>query len=336
MKWQEQLWYPQKPKPVSPFLSFLSKCYQVGYFSVSKYHKVCNLFKKNRFNVPVIVVGNLTVGGTGKTPLVIAIAKYLQSKGYEPGIVSRGYGGSARYPCEVTEHSSSVEVGDEPLLIYRATGCPMIVDPNRSRAVETLLNFYSCDIVISDDGLQHHALNRDIEIVVIDGERRFGNGYCLPAGPLRESVRRLKTVDLVVTNGSAKEGEHAMNLVFQEIRPVLALNKEIKTLQNLKGQTVHAIAGIGNPNRFFQQLSQFGMTVIPHAFSDHYYFTEEDISFDDDLPIIMTEKDAVKCEKIASKRHWYLPVEAQCPPEFWVNFDQKLQALLNKSVPVAV
>jgi tetraacyldisaccharide 4'-kinase len=336
MKWQEQLWYPQTPKPVSPFLSFLSWCYQLGFTSASHYHKIAKLIKKSHVPVPVIVVGNLTVGGTGKTPLVIALAKYLQSKGFEPGIVSRGYGGSGRYPCEVNEHSSPVEVGDEPLLIFRNTGCRMIVDPNRTRAVETLLNFYSCDIIISDDGLQHHALSRDIEIVVVDGQRRFGNGHCLPAGPLREPVSRLKTVDFVVTNGAAKEGEYSMNFMSREIRPVLPSNKESKTLESLKGQTVHAIAGVGNPTRFFQQLTELGIKVIPHPFPDHYYFTEKDIFFDDDLPVIMTEKDGVKCEKIASKQHWYLAVDAQCPPEFWTNFDQKLHSLLNKSVPVAI
>jgi len=275
-----------------------------------------HVLRTHRLQAPVIVVGNLTVGGTGKTPLVIAIVKILQRAGYRPGIISRGYGGKARsWPQQVRPDSDPVMVGDEPILIARQTGCPMAVGPDRVAAGRSLLQHADCDIVICDDGLQHYALWRDVEILVVDGVRRFGNGFCLPAGPLREPVRRKDTVEFIVTGGPpinheysmAYRGETLVNLVQPEIT---------RSLDELAGQRVHAVAGIGNPPRFFAALRQAGLQVEPHAFADHHAYRQPDLDFGDAAPVIMTEKDAVKCQRFGRDNLWYLPIEAELNAEF--------------------
>ena len=264
--------------------------------------------RSEKLPVPVIVVGNLTVGGTGKTPLVIYLAELLKSAGYQPGIVSRGYKGKARsWPQQVRPDSDPVIVGDEAVLISRRTQCPMAVGPERVAAAKALLQYHDCDIIISDDGLQHYALQRNIEIAVIDGIRRFGNGYCLPAGPLREPLNRLQTVDLMLTNGTAADNEIAIRYEYDDLLP-LHDNTVKQQLKEFKGQTVHAIAGIGHPQRFFYLLREQGLKVIEHSFPDHYYYYESEIEFDDEYPVIMTEKDAVKCFRFTKKNMWYLPI----------------------------
>lgn len=265
--------------------------------------------------VPVIVIGNLTVGGAGKTPLVIWLARFLQAQGYRPGIVSRGYGGSSKtWPRRVDADSDPAEVGDEPLLIAAATGCPVAVSPRRGEAGRLLLND-GCDLLLSDDGLQHYALARTLEIAVIDGERRFGNGFCLPAGPLREPVSRLNSVDLRVVNGGAPEaGEYAMRLAGCEA--VNLVTGEKKPLPAFKEKTCHAVAGIGHPARFFALLAAAGLDCIKHDFPDHFAFRREDLDFGDALPVLMTEKDAVKCRAFAGERFWTVPVQAQLDAAF--------------------
>jgi subfamily B ATP-binding cassette protein MsbA len=254
--------------------------------------------------VPVIVVGNINVGGTGKSPLVISLVNHLKSLGMHPGVVSRGYGGTASsYPREVCITSNSDEVGDEPIMIFNRTNCPVVVDPDRVRATRSLLENHECDVVLSDDGLQHYSLHRDIEIAVIDGERGLGNELCLPAGPLREPVSRLKEVDLVVVNGSAASIDTNLSrtlprqLVEMNLVPTRLVNivtGEVGSLDSIRGMRVHAVVGIGNPNRFFRTLEGLGCIVIPHEFPDHYRFTPNDVVFEDGLPVIMTEKDSVK------------------------------------------
>lgn len=279
--------------------------------------------------VPVIVVGNLTVGGTGKTPLVIWIANYLTEKGYKPGIICRGYGGKARHwPQQVRPDSDPVATGDEAVLISRRTNCPMAAGPDRIAAGNELLHYHpECNVIISDDGLQHYRLDRDIEIAVIDGSRRFGNEFCLPAGPLRETVKRLEKVDLVVTNGVAAKGEFAMHYEASEFCQLLDNNK-CESLDKLKGREIHAMAGIGNPERFFVQLEEeYGATVTPHAFSDHQAYQEEDLIFEDEKDVVMTEKDAVKCRRYASNNHWYIPITANLQDKF----ASELIALLKKT-----
>jgi len=268
------------------------------------------LLKVYHLPVPVIIVGNISVGGTGKTPLVTWLVDMLRRNGYTPGIVSRGYGGQAtHWPQQVRADSDPRVVGDEAVLLSRRCACPMAVSPNRVEAAEALLSYTDCDIIVADDGLQHYALGRDVEIAVVDGVRRFGNQHCLPAGPLREPLRRLRSVDAVVTNGMPGAREYRMDLVPGTVRHLKFSTRRV-TLNSFAGQTVHAIAGIGNPARFFRQLEGQGITVIEHAFPDHHPFAQEDIVFDDDLPVLMTEKDAVKCLAFATEYHWCVPVDA--------------------------
>ncbi len=274
------------------------------------------VLKSQALPVPVVVVGNITLGGTGKTPLIIWLAGLLEKSGYKPGIISRGYGGqSETWPQIVTSVSDARQVGDEPVLIARQTGLPVVVGPMRVEAANKLLAEFDCNVVLSDDGLQHYKLNRDIEIAVVDGERRFGNGYCLPAGPLREPLERLGSVDFVVVNGEKYTGhEYAMQLAGGTA--VNLSTGERKPLQDFKGLSCHALAGIGNPERFFKLLDSNEIPCTTHSFPDHYPFTKNDIEFGDDKPVLMTEKDAVKCCRFAGQRHWTVPVTATPEPAF--------------------
>ncbi|EMW0509034.1 tetraacyldisaccharide 4'-kinase [Enterobacter mori] len=269
-----------------------------------------------RAPVPVVVVGNLTAGGNGKTPVVIWLVEQLQKRGIRPGVVSRGYGGKAtHYPLLLTADTTTAEAGDEPVLIYQRTGVPVAVSPVRSDAVQALLAGHAVDIIITDDGLQHYALARDKEIVVIDGVRRFGNGWWLPAGPMRERASRLQSVDAVIVNGGqAKPGEIPMHL--QPGMAVNLLTGERKAVEQLPGLV--AMAGIGHPPRFFATLEQSGARLekrVPLA--DHQALVEGQV---DALTVpgqslIMTEKDAVKCRAFAKENWWYLPVDAELSGE---------------------
>lgn len=266
-----------------------------------------------RLPVPVIVVGNLTVGGTGKTPLTLWIARALQAHGWRPGIVTRGYKGRARrWPQIVTPLSDPAVVGDEPVLLARRSGVPVVADPDRPRGARWLLA-HACNLIVSDDGLQHYRLARDLEIAVLDGERRFGNGRCLPAGPLREPLERLGQVDAVVVNGTADAGQWSMELAPLGWRRV-ADPEESAGLEAFRARRVHAVAGIGHPPRFFALLRGLGIEPIEHAFPDHYRFRREDLRFGDGREVLMTEKDAVKCRAFADERAWFLEVEARPDP----------------------
>lgn len=263
---------------------------------------------------PVIVVGNLTVGGTGKTPLVLWLVARLGEAGRRPGIVTRGYGGAQRVPRVIGVSDDPAVVGDEPLLLARRGGVPVAVGRNRPAAAQLLIQA-GCDVVVSDDGLQHDALARDCEIVVVDAARGFGNGRLLPAGPLRELPERLDTVDAVVVNGGAATDPplkspmgFGMQLRAQEA-VALAGNCH-RPLATFAGVTVHAVAGIGNPQRFFDLLRASGIVVIEHALADHAHIEAADISFADGNPVLMTEKDAVKCARLADERHWFVPIDA--------------------------
>lgn len=281
------------------------------------------LLTTHQVPVPVIVIGNLTVGGTGKTPLTIWVANYLRAQhGLRPGIVARGYKGQARtWPQQVRPDSDPTTVGDEPIIVARRTGCPVAVGPDRAAAVEALLQYANCDVVISDDGLQHAQLAADIEIAVVDGERRFGNGFCLPAGPLREPASRLKSVDLVVANGLALRGEFAMQYVPRGLRG-LGRSGEWIAASDLHPKRVHAVAGVGNPDKFFRMLKGLGFDPILHAFPDHHPFSPEDLAFNDGLPVLMTEKDAVKCEGFGLRNAYSVPIDAELPEVFALRLGQ--------------
>ncbi len=263
--------------------------------------------------VPVVVIGNLSVGGTGKTPLTIAVAEALRAKGYRPGVVSRGYGGSQREPLLLDDAPDPARVGDEPCLI-RASGIPVAVGRDRPAAARLLLDA-DCNVLIADDGLQHYRLARDVEICVIDGVRRFGNGRLLPAGPLREPLSRLQRVDFRVCNGGvAVEGEYPMHLRGGEV--VALCDGQHQTLASFEGQRAHAVAAIGNPQRFFASLRAAGIELIEHAFADHHAFAPADLDFNDDLPVLMTDKDAIKCQRFAQPHWWRVPVQADLPASF--------------------
>ena len=285
--------------------------------------------------VPVIVVGNLTVGGSGKTPLVIAMAEQLKQWGYKPGVVSRGYGGRAPgYPFVVTVASRAEHSGDEPLLIARRTHCPVVVAPKRTDAARKLVDEFGCDVIVSDDGLQHYALARDIEIVVVDASRGFGNERCLPAGPLREPLARLLDVDFVVSTRT----EHSKAELPVPAFNMALLPDHFSRLNTGHGmpvrdfpreQTVHAVAGIGHPERFFTTLRDLGLSIEEHPFPDHHVFRAEDFLFEDSKPVVMTEKDAVKCQGLADDTMWSLAVSAELPPGFWQALATRLKTLQN-------
>ena len=308
MREPPDFWYA--PDPLGALLAPLG--WGVALFTVLRRAAYrAGLRRSWQVGCPVVVVGNLAVGGTGKTPLVIAMAKLLSQRGLRVGIVCRGYRGSAsRWPRQVRPDGDPARVGDEAVLLARRAGVPVAAGPNRIAGARILVRRSKCDVILSDDGLQHLRLARDVEIVVVDGVRRHGNGRCMPAGPLREPLSRLGSVDLVVVNGEAREGELGMRLATGEAVS-LAGGEAGRPLDSFRGAPVHAVCGIGHPERFFRTLEAHGLTIVRHPFPDHHPFSEEEIRFAGDAPVLMTEKDAVKCERFADARHWCVPVEAE-------------------------
>ena len=320
---RERIWYGRHPAAI--LLAPVGRLYQACAWARRAAY-TSGLFSVYRAAVPIIVVGNISVGGTGKTPLVIWLACKLQEFGFRPGIIARGYRGVANsWPQQVRPDSDPVAVGDEAVLIAKRSGLPVAVGPNRGDAIEALRKHSGVNIVVSDDGLQHYAMARDIEVAVIDGIRRFGNGACMPAGPLREPVTRLDRVDLIVTNGLAARGEFPMRYVAGHAHHV---NETLESVafEVFTPKTVHAVAGIGNPDRFFALLKRSGFRITAHAFPDHHRFAEADLDFGDRNPVLMTEKDAVKCERFHDDRLWYVPVDAELPDVF----ERRLKTLLKR------
>lgn len=287
------------------------------------------LLRSTKVNCPVIIVGNLIAGGSGKTPLVIALVQRLRDAGFKPGVASRGYGrDQARQARWVDSRTPAELAGDEPLLVAVRTGVPVRVDRDRAAAARALVEA-GCDVVVCDDGLQHYRLRRDIEIEVIDGRRRYGNGRMLPAGPMREPPARSQECHFRVLNAGQSSqvepgfGEWPMSLQVEEARPLLG-GRPI-ALQRFSGQRVHAVAGIGDPERFFATLRSQGVVVVPHGFPDHHRYRAEDFDFGSDLPVLMTEKDAVKCLGFARERYLSVPAQAVLPESFWVALIDRLR-----------
>lgn len=305
--------------------------------------------------VPVIVIGNITVGGTGKTPVVLALAEALHNSGRRVGVISRGYGGSARqYPLWVSETTDVRESGDEACMMRRTLSGPLVLDPQRSRALSALTSQSACDVVISDDGLQHYRLWRDIEIVVVDAARGLGNRLCLPAGPLREPAQRLNEVDFILLNGvpapdaapraqlpvvaTAQASFTLVPQVWVNVRTgqqvslahlplALASGEGSGDNDDNESELVDVIAGIGNPQRFFDTVQQLGFRVRPRAFADHHAYSAADLAFARQSVLLMTEKDAVKCQRFAGDNWWYLRVKAVLPAEFLQSVMSQLAAL---------
>ena len=319
----ERTWYGGAPVPL--WLAVLEVVY-TAIFGLRRAAYRAGLLRPTRAGVPVVIVGNITVGGTGKTPLVVALAGELRQRGWSPGIVLRGYGGSVAGPEIVAHSADPARFGDEAVLLARSGQTPVAVARKGVEGALLLVAQGGCDVVISDDGLQHWALSRDIEIVVIDGQRRLGNGRLLPAGPLREPADRLASVDHVVANGIAQPGELAMRVQGTRAIPLRSHGHAVP-LQEFAGKRVHAVAGIGNPERFFTMLEGEGIVVERHALPDHHVFEGQELTFADELPVFVTEKDAVKCAAFAHERVYVVPADAVVPPELFDAVHTRLHAL---------
>lgn len=311
----EKIWYGSHPFYI--FLLPFSGCFR---FIAWIRRVVLSRISQKKPDVPLIVVGNITVGGVGKTPLVIALAQAFIKKGVRVGIVSRGYGAQAnQFPLLVKPDSEARWVGDEPLLLARRCACPVVIGPKRNQAVALLVQQYQCQLIISDDGLQHYAMGRTLEIAVVDGQRGVGNGHCLPAGPLREPVSRLKSCDMVVVNGVLQKPLAGIESLY---RMTLIPGKltSIKTGQTaVPGEfdaSVAAVAAIGNPARFYATLTQLGLDFKQYSFPDHHFFSANELQLPEKW-VVMTEKDAVKCYPFAAPEWYYLPVEASLDADFW-------------------
>ena len=270
----------------------------------------------------LIVVGNLSVGGNGKTPFVIWLVNFLKEKGLKPGIVSRGYKSTSKiFPLDVNEQTSVDSSGDEPKLIFNQTNCPTIISPDRVEAVKFLLKKYECDVIVSDDGMQHYKLDRDMEIALVDGFRKFGNGLTFPAGPLREPLKRLKEVDYIINTNKYRSSEEELSkkdilMIYEPVSWVRLNSKEERKIEDWRmDKLVYGVAGISNPNNFFSTLRNLGFEVIENIFPDHHVFNKEDFIGLEDLPIIMTEKDAIKCSNF-NGNIWYLKIKAKLPNDF--------------------
>jgi len=313
-------WYGTQPPPLHARI--LSAMF-AGVVALRRKLLRVGVLRSHRVAAPVIVVGNVSVGGTGKTPLTIALVQQLRQAGWNPGVASRGHGRDSEASAAWVEASTAPAVGgDEPVLIARRSGALVRVDRDRVAAARALIAA-GCDVVVCDDGLQHYRLHRDMEIEVVDGARRYGNGWLLPAGPLREPAARGHACDFRVVNGGEPGfGEWSMQLRANSAMPMRG--GRAQPLTSFGGHRVHAVAGIGNPQRFFEMLRGLGVGVVPHAFPDHHRYVASDLSFGSELPVLMTEKDAVKCAPFATDWYYSVAVDAELPAAFWAALLEKL------------
>ncbi len=301
-------------------LNYLLVPFSLLYLLLHKLRQGCyrvGIFKSFSLAVPVVVIGGISAGGSGKTPVVIALVKFLQQRGYQPGVVSRGYGGASEIqPLQVSATTSTDLVGDEPQMIFEVCKVAVVVGANRAAGGQVLVNELGCDVVVSDDGFQHFALNRDFDVVVIDGNYGFGNGFCLPAGPLREPISALERAQLILVNDDIQQGKH--KLEEYAIHPMSMVLRDTynlasgarRELSDFGGENVHAVAGVGNPVRFFSQLEAAGINLVSHAFPDHHKYTENDLEFGGDEKLLMTEKDGIKCRDMSmAKNIWVVTAD---------------------------
>ncbi len=323
-----QIWQ-DKTHPVSKLLYPLSLLYAVVMI-IRRYLYKAGLLRSHSVSVPVIVVGNVTVGGTGKTPLVIWLSEYLYFKGLKVGIISRGYGGSSpHWPVDVSPLEKPEMVGDEAVMLKKKTSLPVIVSPIRLDAAELLIDLYAVDVIVSDDGLQHLALKRDLEIIVIDAQRMFGNNRLLPSGPLRESVNSISTDAIRIYSGNRELDQFEYWMKFNPIRIRNIINENLVIdIHEFEGNEVNAVAGIGYPEKFFDLLESLKIKLNKFSFPDHHVFQADDLKFDNNLAIIMTEKDAVKCASLVNDNSWYLEINV-VPND---NFKNRID-LFSESIP---
>jgi len=323
-QWLENIWYNNGKG------RFLLLPLSALYCAINNYQRKKQTKNQPKLPCPVIVVGNITVGGTGKTPLTIHIVKLLKKAGYKPAIITRGYGGRATvWPQSVKPETDPKLAGDEAVLMAIRTHVPVYAGADRLLSVKQIMQNEDCDVIVADDGMQHYKLPRDIQIAVVDESRMLGNGYCLPAGPLREKKERLDNCDLVVINGTVNTNLNNPAWVRMQLQGETVINlktEEKKALKEFNDIIVNAVTGIGNPQRFYKTLEQEGLQINTHGFPDHYDFKGKDLIFNDQLDIIMSEKDAVKCRKFASENTWYLPVTAMLDKKF----DKRVLELLAK------
>lgn len=328
-RWLLKVWYPEKgdqnvhiyPVLLWPISMLYRLIIKVRYFYYKR--KARNLVKK----YPVIVVGNITVGGTGKTPFVVYLCELLKNHGYSPGVISRGFKAQKQKheTISVTQDTPIEKVGDEPALIWQKTNCPVVVGSQRNLCLQHMEKAHpEVNIIVSDDGLQHYAMQRDIEIVLIDGKRLLGNGHCLPAGPLREPRTRLNTVDFIVVKNGTYPNASEMT-ILSEAAFNLKQSHQQKKLTDFLPSKLHAVTGIGHAMSFFNTLVEHGLTIQQHAFSDHHPFQAKDFAFAGDDPIIMTEKDAIKCQSFAEDNFWVLPIRAALPKSFEIRLLRKIE-----------
>ncbi|MDF1821804.1 MAG: tetraacyldisaccharide 4'-kinase [Alcanivoracaceae bacterium] len=310
-QWIESGWYGKGPRPW-PLLPLAWLTAAVARRRLRRFRAAAEAPP-----VPVVVVGNVTVGGTGKTPLVVTLCEFFQRNGLRVAVISRGYGvRHATVPFTVDADGDAATCGDEPLLIAQRTGAPVVIDPRRRRALQYAIDTHKPDVVISDDGLQHYDLPRTVDIAVVDGQRGLGNGYCLPVGPLREPAERLALCDWVIINGDEHSSSVDGVIMHLDISdPVNLRSGEAMALEDfaVRFPVIHAVAGIGNPGRFFSALEGQGFRVVPHPFPDHHAYAISDFDAFADGVILMTEKDAVKCRELPLPHAWYLPVAARLP-----------------------
>ena len=338
--WIHRAWYEDAPS--GWLLLPLSGLYWLVLY-VRDLLLASGVLRTHKAAVPVVIVGNITTGGTGKTPTVLWLVQELRARGFSPGIVSRGYGGSkANSSMRVEPDTDAAVAGDEPVLLARRSQCPVVVDPDRVRAAQMLVDD-GVDVVVADDGLQHYRLERDYEICVIDGARGLGNRRLLPSGPLRESAQRLESVEQVLVNGGLRESECELttaeqNAISFELIATEAcrLNGSLaRPIGRFAGTTVHAIAAIGNPRRFFDLLRAQDIQVIEHVFPDHAVLTRKNLEFGDDFEVFMTEKDAVKLGHNAKDKLWYIPVNLSMDPMLAAPLMEQIESRLRAGQGVA-
>jgi tetraacyldisaccharide 4'-kinase len=321
-RWFEQRWYGGR----EPGLALRAAARLFGAIAcVRRLAYRRGILRSTRLPVPVLVVGNLAIGGSGKTPMTLALVAALARRGWRPGVVARGHGGSERGPVRVPADGDPRRFGDEPCLVARRSGVPVAVARRRVAAAQLLLASGEVDLLVADDGLQHYALQRDVEIVMVDGRRGLGNGRLLPAGPLREPARRAADSGFrVVAGGGEQAGEWLMAFELGAAEPLAG--GEAVALARWRGGRVHAVAGIADPSRFFVALRDLGLDVVEHGFGDHHAFTPDDLSFETGAIVLMTEKDAVKCRRFARPGWYAVPLQARLPEAFFDAVDARLRA----------